>query len=113
MARPGSVNPDYNEDLFPDDRSSHLFHDRRDEGKRTTPISNDDIGEHLGFSGMDEETRRRHTPISPFSITRETRKGVKGFRTTDMRTNKSMRVGSKREATQVAKAIEAHTYGKS
>lgn len=42
MARPGSLNPDYNENLFPDASSRFMheptiFHDRRTEGRRHTP----------------------------------------------------------------------------
>jgi hypothetical protein len=41
MARPGSKNPDYDEDMYPDEHSTfmHVFHDRRDEGRRTEPTS--------------------------------------------------------------------------
>jgi hypothetical protein len=86
------------------------FHDRRAEGKRKTPTNFDEIGQKLGFSEMTQEQRGSNPPISPFSITRETRQGVKGFRTTDMRTMRSMRTGTKREATGVAKVIEHHHY---
>lgn len=75
-------------------------------------MTDDDIREALGFANIPEDVRKRHVPISPFSITREQRRGVVGFRTTDMRTNRSVRVSTKREATRVAKVIERDYYGK-
>lgn len=69
MARPGSLNPDYNENLFPDERSTfmHVFHDRRDEGRRHTPMTREPMShresaqlehERLVESGRDPETQR-------------------------------------------------------
>ena len=65
----------------------------------------------LCFDTLAPEVRSRWTPISPFSITAETRNHVKGFRVFDMRSNKSKRVATKREATRVAKMIEQDFYG--
>ena len=74
------------------------------------PITNQEILSLLDFDSLSEAVRDRYTPFSPFSITKETRKGVKGFRTTDMRSMRSVRVSTKREATRVAKIIEADFY---
>jgi hypothetical protein len=77
------------------------------EGARHT---NEEVRQKLGFHAMPEETRIKYTPISPFSIVRQQRNGVKGFNVQDMRTSRNIDVGSKREATHVAKMIEAHHY---
>lgn len=47
----------------------------------------------------------------PFSITRETRQGVKGFRATWLPTDNSARFATKREAVAFIKAHEAIAYG--
>lgn len=46
----------------------------------------------------------------PFSINRETRQGVKGFRATWLPTNNSDRFATKREAVAFIKAHEAIAY---
>jgi hypothetical protein len=68
MAKPGSPNPDYDEKNFPDERSMfvHVFHDRRDEGRRNTPSEYNLPAkeraqlehERLVESGRDPETQR-------------------------------------------------------
>ncbi len=47
----------------------------------------------------------------PFSITRETRRGVRGFRAHWLPTNNSARFATKREAVAFIKAHEAIAYG--
>ena len=47
----------------------------------------------------------------PYSITIETRRGVKGFRATWLPTNNSARFAGKREATAFVKAHERIAYG--
>lgn len=47
----------------------------------------------------------------PHSITRETRRGVKGYRATWLPTNNSDRFATKREAVAFIKAHEAIAYG--
>lgn len=74
-------------------------------------MTDDEIREALGFDSIPDDVRRRYVPIGPFCITREQRRGVVGFRTTDMRTNRSVRVPTKRDATRVAKMIERDYYG--
>ena len=66
----------------------------------------DDAISRLGLDTLDEEVRYQALPLGPFSICREVRQGVAGFSVQDMRTSRRVRVATKREATQVAKAIE-------
>ena len=75
-------------------------------------MTDDEIRARLGFDTMPDDVRNRWSPISPFSITRSVRQGVAGYEVMDMRTSKRVRVSTKREATHVAKMIEAHFYGK-
>lgn len=65
----------------------------------------------LGLGSLPEDVRRRYTAGAPFSICREVRGGVAGFSVHDMRTGRQVRVATKRDATMVAKAIEASYYG--
>jgi hypothetical protein len=75
-------------------------------------MNEQEVIERLGLGNLPEEVRSRWTPISPFCIVREVRKGVAGFRVSDMRSNRSVRVPTKRDATKVAKMIEADFYRK-
>lgn len=73
-------------------------------------LSVSEAAERLGLGTLPEDVRTRYTVWSPFSITRSVRQGVAGFEVMDMRTSRRVRVASKREATAVAKLIEADTY---
>lgn len=66
--------------------------------------TDENVAEHFRFDSLGD-LRHRYVPISPFSITREVRRGVAGFRVYDMRSGKStasLRVKSKATATRIA-----------
>lgn len=73
--------------------------------------TDDSVREHFAFDSIPANIRHSYPPLGPFSITAETRQGVKGFRVTDTRTWKaSLRVRTKRAATRIAKLIEQDCY---
>ena len=71
------------------------------------------VRNHFGFSGIEPATRNHYPIGGPVGITRQIRAGIAGFQVTDMRTGASLRVGSKRTANKVAKAIDDDWLDKS
>lgn len=77
-------------------------------------VTDDEIKSRLGFDKLGPCNRRYFPVGGPFSITAETRQGVKGFRVTDMRQgfSASLRTLKKKQATRIAKLIEKDAYAK-